>query len=97
MYPAEDIAVQLGLAALRSRSLQEEIGAQLARMAALNERAHAAVRDAEESARAAGLIREVEEILRTSRELVADAREHGERSRLLVQRSRMRRRMRELA
>ncbi|HEX8363440.1 MAG TPA: hypothetical protein VF613_25190 [Longimicrobium sp.] len=94
MYPADDIPILLGLTARRSQALQDDIESQLARMCALYERARVVSRHPDLEERAAELIRDVHETVRTSQELIASAREHGDRSRLLVQRSQTRRRMR---
>jgi signal recognition particle GTPase len=91
MYPAYDIPVLLGLTARRNRTLQDEIEVQLARISALYERAQAVPGHLDYQERAAEIIRDVRETVRTSRELVESAREHERRSRLLVQRSRSRR------
>jgi hypothetical protein len=94
MYPSNDILVTLGLTAVRTRALQDDIAAQLARICTLYERAAPAARHTGIEPRTADLLHEIHETVRTSRELVETAREHGRRSRLLVQRSRDRRLLR---
>jgi nitrogen-specific signal transduction histidine kinase len=90
MYPSDDIPVMLGLTAFRARALQQDIAAQLARIRTLYERAES-VRGHADPQQRSKLIHQIHETVRTSHELVETAREHGRRSRLLVQRSRDRR------
>ena len=91
MFPADDIPVMLGLTALRTRALQDDIAAQIARICDLYARAQSETRHENGQQRTAELIHEIRETVRTSHELVETAREHGRRSRLLVERSRGRR------
>jgi hypothetical protein len=77
MYPADDILIRVRLATEHARDLKASIEIHLIRARALQERALSRRRPV--TPRDAALVADIDEVVRTSRLLLEDAREHRRR------------------
>ncbi|HEX8211449.1 MAG TPA: hypothetical protein VF584_14855 [Longimicrobium sp.] len=89
MYPADDILIRVRLATEHARALKASIETHLARSRTLQERALSGRYPSMPCD--AALVADISEVVRTSRLLLEDAREHRRRCQLLVEQPRRRR------